>query len=345
MKLLVKSLAGGNFHLDVEPSETIGAVKESIHKQQGHAVELQKLIFSGKILENDKTIESYGIKEKDFLVVMVSKPKAAKPAPKAEEPKKEDTAAAAPSAAADAPSAPAAEAPAAAATMSGPELESAISNIVEMGFPREDVQRAMRMSYNNPDRAVDYLMNGLPSEPAPQASPAAPTPSAGSGATDAPRSGNLFEQAAAQAARGSAAPGADVLPGEDDGQGRQLIDLGNPQVLGQLRALVEQNPAALQPLIQALVQSNPQLAEALSADPEGVLRMLAGGEGLEPLEGEESFELPTLQQLSEEDRGQVEQIIAMGIPESKAIESYFMCGRNLEMAVQYYFENPQDFED
>jgi hypothetical protein len=22
-----------------------------------------------------------------------------------------------------------------------------------------------------------------------------------------------------------------------------------------------------------------------------------------------------------------------------------MCGRNLEMAVQYYFENPQDFED
>ena len=37
--------------------------------------------------------------------------------------------------------------------------------------------------------------------------------------------------------------------------------------------------------------------------------------------------------------------MAMGIPESKAIESYFMCGRNLEMAVQYYFENPQDFED
>lgn len=234
--------------------------------------------------------------------------------------------------------------------VSGPELESAINNIVEMGFPREDVQRAMRMSYNNPDRAVDYLMNGLPAEPTPQASPAAPSaaapaPSAGGGATDAPRSGNLFEQAAAQAARGAAAPGADVLPGEDDGQGRQLIDLGNPQVLGQLRALVEQNPAALQPLIQALVQSNPQLAEALSADPEGVLRMLAGGEGLEPLEGEESFEVPTLQQLSEEDRGQVEQIMAMGIPESKAIESYFMCGRNLEMAVQYYFENPQDFED
>ena len=40
-------------------------------------------------------------------------------------------------------------------------------------------------------------------------------------------------------------------------------------------------PVEDQPLIQALVQSNPQLAEALSADPEGVLRMLAGDEGLE----------------------------------------------------------------
>lgn len=221
--------------------------------------------------------------------------------------------------------------------VSGSELESAISNICEMGFPREDVQRAMRMSFNNPDRAVDYLMNGLPAEPA---APAAPTPAAAA-PTDAPRSGNLFEQAAAQAAQGGGAQGhagPEMLPGEDDGQGRQLIDLGNPEVLGQLRTLVEQNPAALQPLIQALVQSNPQLAEALSADPEGVLRMLAGGEGLEPLEGEESFEVPTLQQLGEEDRGKVEQIIAMGIPESKAIESYFMCGRNLEMAVQYYFE-------
>ena len=81
MKLLVKSLAGGNFHLDVEPSDTvciselikIQSVKEKVQKQQGHATEQQKLIFSGKILENSKLIQDYGIQEKDFLVVMVSK--------------------------------------------------------------------------------------------------------------------------------------------------------------------------------------------------------------------------------------------------------------------------------
>ena len=81
MKLLVKSLAGGNFHLEVEPKDTVGdcmltqilSVKQQVEKQQGHATQQQKLIFSGKILEDAKTIQEYGIQEKDFLVVMVSK--------------------------------------------------------------------------------------------------------------------------------------------------------------------------------------------------------------------------------------------------------------------------------
>jgi UV excision repair protein RAD23 len=41
----------------------------------------------------------------------------------------------------------------------GKAFETAVSNMVEMGFPREEVIRAMRAAFNNPDRAVEYLMN------------------------------------------------------------------------------------------------------------------------------------------------------------------------------------------
>jgi UV excision repair protein RAD23 len=42
--------------------------------------------------------------------------------------------------------------------LTGPALETAITNMIDMGFTREEVQRAMRASFNNPDRAVEYLM-------------------------------------------------------------------------------------------------------------------------------------------------------------------------------------------
>ncbi|KAN0064605.1 UV excision repair protein rad23 [Thecaphora frezii] len=396
MKILIKSLAGGNFHLEAEPTDTIATIKNKIKEAQGHAPELQKIIFSGKILTDDKTVSDCSIKEKDFLVVMVSKPKAPKPAPAAAAapaasssaaPAKEDAPAAsaaetsAPTPMAEdkpaatettatsdaAPTTPAPSAPAQESSstgisgsfLSGTQLESAMQSMVEMGFERDQVQRAMRAAFNNPDRAVEYLMTGIPEsaeqqqqqQQRPQQAAATQAESTPARATapstpSNPRAGNLFEAAAAQAqggrgAAGGGAGGLGDLPGEDNGQGEQVIDLGNPAMLAQLQQLVQQNPAALQPLVQAIAQSNPQLAEALNQDPQGVLSLLAGGAGA----GGDEMDLPTMAELNEEDATAVQQIVAMGIPESKAIESYFMCGKNVEMAVQYYFENPQDFDD
>jgi hypothetical protein len=188
MKITIKTLQQKVFQIDVEGSDTVGDLKSKIQDTQGHVVSSQKIIYSGKILADDKTIESLSIKEKDFLVLMVSKPKVAPPPATssasssttvtAEEP----VAAAAPSPAAPAPvvsspappssvsTPPAAAAPAAPAAatpafgdmgsfLSGEALQSSIANMTEMGFPKEEVLRAMRASYNNPDRAVEYLMN------------------------------------------------------------------------------------------------------------------------------------------------------------------------------------------
>ncbi len=80
-----------SFQIEADPDDTISKLKEKINVDQGHPVESQKIIYSGnfmlitqttlvlsritegKVLSDDKTIQSCEIKEKDFLVLMVSK--------------------------------------------------------------------------------------------------------------------------------------------------------------------------------------------------------------------------------------------------------------------------------
>ncbi|CAG8626473.1 5694_t:CDS:2, partial [Paraglomus occultum] len=73
MKLTLKTLQQKQFQLDVEPEDKVIDVKRKIEESQGHAISLQKLIFSGKILADEKPLSEYNITEKDFVVVMVSK--------------------------------------------------------------------------------------------------------------------------------------------------------------------------------------------------------------------------------------------------------------------------------
>jgi hypothetical protein len=51
----------------------IADVKAKIKDAQGFAVESQKIIYAGKILPDASSVGQHNIKEKDFLVVMVTK--------------------------------------------------------------------------------------------------------------------------------------------------------------------------------------------------------------------------------------------------------------------------------
>mmetsp|Transcript_20605 Transcript_20605/g.59826 ORF Transcript_20605/g.59826 Transcript_20605/m.59826 type:complete len:102 (-) Transcript_20605:1624-1929(-) len=74
MKLTVKTLKGGKFQVDAEPSKTVAEVKTIIEaaKSELPAVNM-KLIHSGKVLKDADTIATCNIKPNDFLVVMITK--------------------------------------------------------------------------------------------------------------------------------------------------------------------------------------------------------------------------------------------------------------------------------
>jgi UV excision repair protein RAD23 len=42
--------------------------------------------------------------------------------------------------------------------------EGQINELMSMGFPREQCVAALQAAFNNSDRAVEYLLNGIPSQ-------------------------------------------------------------------------------------------------------------------------------------------------------------------------------------
>lgn len=141
----------------------------------------------------------------------------------------------------------------------GEGYNSMVSNIMEMGYDREAVVRALNASFNNPDRAVEYLITGIPETALLQNRPA-------------PVGGN--EQSGESRTTGNPPPAAAVVGegGNDDMSPLEFLR-GQAQ-FNQMRSVIQQNPEMLNAVLQQIGHTNPALLQLISENQEAFVNML-----------------------------------------------------------------------
>ncbi|XP_026214001.1 RAD23 homolog A, nucleotide excision repair protein a [Anabas testudineus] len=363
MQITLKTLQQQTIQIEIDPEQTVKALKEKIEAERGKdnfPVSGQKLIYAGKILQDDTPIKDYKIDEKNFVVVMVSKAKpsaaASTPVSEAPSPPVPDSGSSSTAVPATNPASAPAPTPAAvpippeeakeepvaapsepqpasssggnqgldasSALVTGAEYEAMLTEIMSMGYERERVVAALRASFNNPHRAVEYLLTGIPSSPVQETNPPAQAPA--SGPTESP----------------SLAEGDNPL----------AFLRSQPQFL-HMRQAIQQNPALLPALLQQLGRENPQLLQQISQHQELFIQMLnepvgEGGEAPEVGEmgaaGEEGAPVNYIQ-VTPQEKEAIERLKALGFPEALVIQAYFACEKNENLAANFLLN--QGLED
>eukprot|EP00794_Sanderia_malayensis_P007982 gene7982-8839_t len=377
MLITFKTLQQQTFKIEVSEEDLVKEVKQKVEDARGNdfPVNGQKFIYAGRILDDEKLmIKDYGIDPgKNFVVVMITKPKvqpeatasapvastqsseatpAATTSQESTEEKKDEemeksaetTAATSVTTVSSSTSSSSAETTATTqaatdvsissaeeALVVGEDYERMVLEIMSMGFERDRVVRALRASFNNPDRAVEYLMtNMIPDTADDTAEP----------------------QEAQQAMEGQSPimPAAtDPVPsGESESVEDQLSFLRQQPQFQALRRAVQMNSSVLPQLLQQLGQANPELLQLISQNQERFIDMLnepaeeegstqpQSGSGTEaPEGGSQSASGVSYIRVTPQEKEAIERLKALGFPEHLVIQAYFACEKNENMAANF----------
>uniref|UniRef100_A0A8C6SY52 UV excision repair protein RAD23 n=1 Tax=Neogobius melanostomus TaxID=47308 RepID=A0A8C6SY52_9GOBI len=345
MLITFRTLQQQTFKIEIDENESVEALKRKIEQERGRnsfPVAGQKLIHAGKILTDEMLLTECKIDEKSFVVVMVTKPKAnvttdPKPAPTVTAPEPPTSSSSTSNSSSDdtkieekqtspgdggTPSPPSPQ-------VTGPSYDAMVTEMMLMGYEKDQVEAALRASFNNPDRAVEYLLTGIP--------------------------GTDQEQAAASTLRRDTAapPSTPANTGSAPiaGGGNPLDFLRNQPQFLTMRQLIQENASLLPALLQEIGRENPELLQEISNHQQEFIQMLnepnpgptagsggGGGAGRTGTMGGQNYI-----QITPQEKEAIERLKALGFPEGLVVQAYFACDKNENLAANFLLQ--QNFDD
>lgn len=371
------------FPLFFFPPNQVGQVKETIAREKDYALDGMKLLFAGAILSDDsKPITESKVTTGNTLVLMAKKAKwVSKPKQEEEEkpsqqqpteqkppvstpvaPKPTEQPQPQPQQPETQPQQPEAQPPQTASAapastlVAGDSYNQAIAEMMAMGFERERVEMCMRMAFNNPDRAAEYLISGIPPEVEQQFTQRAQPQE---------EQGQSTEEIDSELYGGSESDMQDILAEEEGMGGTGDMDLGAllEQIphFNQLRAAVQANPNLLQPVMQQLAQQSPELLQLISQNPQEFVRLLNEPPQQQPQQQQQQQQgafgnippelaaallgagvggggagpRPGTITVTPEEAGHIDQLMQLGFDRGTAAQAYFACDKDMNAAADF----------
>ena len=304
MKLILKNLKQVQFNVELESDKkTIQDLKNEIEKVHGFDAAQLKLLHNGRILDNAKTLEEYQIKDENVIIMMNTKPKQKEQPPSAEPPKTE------PEKKEEPPKQPEAQ-----PQSSNSEYANQINSLVEMGYEKEKVEKAINAAKGNLDLALEFLGSGNIPDSAPQTQP-----------------------------QNQSQPS----------QGNRNLSLELKRNASIIKIVCKDNPEKIFSILNNLKQKSPALLEKIKEHEQDFKNLLVSPISQEDIDNFKAFE-QNLQgllgeggrrpggveiRLTQEEAEAVKRLKELGdFSQAEVIQAFFACDKNEELTANYLFE-------